>query len=62
MISVEILIIIASLCTPVGKTSADVQEAIRCNETIIQCTQSKLSTLTPEKFNMCIMEYELSKK
>ena len=62
MISVELLIIIASYCLSPTKLPEDVKESVRCTEFVTECAKKDLASLTPESFNQCLMNYELSKR
>jgi len=62
MISIQVIMIVSHLCLAPTSKPEDIQAQKNCTESIIKCANNHGSQLTPEKFNMCIVEYELSKK
>lgn len=62
MVSIELLMIVAQICLSPTSSPKDVQESVRCTESITSCSKAKIPKLDAVGFNQCIIDYELARK
>lgn len=61
MLPLEIIMIISNICAPIGKLDKDIENSVKCNQSIVSCMQTS-NSLPNEALTRCIINYELNRK
>lgn len=62
MISIEVIMIIANYCMSPTNLPKDIEQQKICTESITTCAKSHKRELTAQKFNQCVIQYEVERK
>lgn len=61
MLTIEMLMVIVNICATSSELDKDIQESVRCNQSITRCMIENSKLDKNEAFTKCYVRYEIGR-